>query len=68
MTNSNRVRSYFYFTGESIDGDIIAFDTPNAITQLHAEFIAKKALREVGGGHIDIYFSETDEFAFDVEV
>jgi len=63
-----RIKSYFYFTGETIDGDIIEFDTPNAITQLHAELLAKKKLRELGGGHIDVFFSETDEFAFDVEI
>lgn len=64
----SRIKSYFYFTGETIDGDLIQFDTEKAITSLHAELLAKKALRELGGGHIDVWYSETDEFAFDVEV
>lgn len=63
-----RVKSYFYFTGETIDGDEIYFETDEAVSQLYAEFLAKKELRDLGGGHIDAWFSETDEFAFGVEV
>ena len=63
----NRVKSHFYFTGETVDGDEIFFETDKAVSQLQAEFLAKKELRNLGG-HIDAWFSETDEFAFDVEV
>ena len=38
------------------------------MTNLYAEFKAKAILRECGGGHIDAWYAETDEFAFDVEV
>lgn len=67
-SGQHRIKSYFYFTGETVDGDIIEFETSKAVTQLYAELLAKKELRELGGGHIDAWFSETDEFAFDVEV
>jgi hypothetical protein len=63
-----RIKSYFYFTGETIDGDEIYFETETAVSQLFAEFFAKEELRDLGGGHIDAWFSETGEFAFDVEV
>ena len=63
-----RVKSYFYFTGETIDGDEIFFETEEPVSQLYAEFLANKELRDLGGGHIDAFLSETDEFVFDVEV
>ena len=69
MSNpAHEVKSYFYFTGEDIDGNTFFYETEKAITLLHAELEAKKLLREVGGGHIDMWYSETDEFAGDVEV
>lgn len=69
MSNPAReIKSYFYFTGEDIDGNTLFHETEKPITLLHAEFEAKKLLREVGGGHIDMWYSETDEFAGDVEV
>lgn len=62
------MRSYFYFTGETIDGDIIEFSTEKAVTVDYAEALAKRTLRTIGGGHLDAWYSETDEFAFDVEI
>lgn len=33
-----------------------------------AEVWARLILEDLGGGHVDVFYSETDEFAFDVEV
>ena len=62
------ILSYFYFTGETIDGDLLELETPNAITEKAAKAMAIAELEEWGGGHLDAFFAETDEFAFDVEV
>ena len=62
------VLSYYYFTGEDVDGDEIFFETFKAVTDKEAQNLAIAELNEVGGGHIDAWYSETDEFAFDVEV
>lgn len=64
----NRIKSYFYFTGEDIDSNLIEISWGKPMTNLCAEFKAKAILRECGGGHIDAWYAETDEFAFDVEV
>lgn len=61
------ILSYFYFTGETCDGDYLEFSFETPMTQSHAEKVAKKILQE-SGGHLDAWFAETDEFAFDVEV
>lgn len=63
-----RIKSYFYFTGEDVDGNLIEISWGKPMTNLYAEFKAKEILRECGGGHIDAWYAETDEFAFDVEV
>lgn len=62
------MKSYFYFTGENLDGDYIEFDTSEAVTIETAKDICYRELKDVGGGHIDAWFSETDEFAFEAEV
>ena len=63
------VRSYYYFTGETVDGDEIYFETTEAVTEEFAREWAEKELNYFQcGGHIDVWYSETDEFAFDVEV
>lgn len=62
------MKSYFYFTGENFDGDYIEFETSEAVTIETAKDICRRELKVVGGGHIDAWFSETDEFAFEVEV
>ena len=62
------ILSYYYFTGETVDGDEIYFETFKAITDEEAQNLATADLAEVGGGHIDAFYAETDEFAFDVEV
>lgn len=64
----NRIKSYFYFTGEDVDDNLIEISWGEPMTNLCAEFKAKAILRECGGGHIDAWYAETDEFAFDVEV
>lgn len=64
----DRILSYFDFTGESVGGEYLEFSFDKPMTQLHAEFAAKDMLREFGGGHLDAWFAETGEFAFDVEV
>lgn len=63
-----RILSYFYFTGEDIDGNYIEADWPKPMSDLQAEFEAKAILRHVGGGHIDAWYSETDELAFSIEI
>lgn len=62
------IKSYFYFTGENIDGDILDVSLAYPMTTQQAKIEAEKELKENGGGHIDVWYSETDEFAFDVEV
>lgn len=64
---NDTTRSYFYFTGETVEGEILEFETETPVTRAEAELKAKEVLREVGGGHIDVWYSETDEYAFDVE-
>lgn len=64
----DRILSYFDVTGETVDGEIIELSWANPMTQLHAEFAAKELLRDLGGGHLDVWFAETGEFAFDVEI
>lgn len=64
----SEIRSYYYFTGETVDGDFIDFDTAEAITEAEAKDFAAKELSFLGGGHLDAYYTETDEFAFDVEI
>lgn len=65
---NDRIKSYFDFTGEDINGNSIEISWGEPMTDLYAEFKAKAILRECGGGHIDAWYAETDEFAFDVEV
>lgn len=58
----------YYFTGETIDGDEIYFETSEAITKEFAREWAEKELEYLNGGHIDVWDTETGDFAFDVEV
>ena len=62
------ILSYYDFTGENVDGEYIEFDTTKAITEEEAKNIARFMLICAGGGHIDAWYAETGEFAFDVEV
>jgi hypothetical protein len=64
----DRILSYFDFTGEDIDGNYIEDSFCEPMTLLRAEFEVKRILRGCGGGHIDVWYAETGEFAFDVEV
>ena len=61
------ILSYYDFTGETIDGEYIDFSTTNAITEEEAKNFARLELKRVEGGHIDAWYAETGEFAFDVE-
>jgi len=60
-------RDYYYFTGETLDGDLISFESMEPITEEFAKWKAYDAIRPYGG-HIDAFYAETDDFAFDVEV
>ena len=62
------IKSYYYFTGETVDGDLIEFESSDAITEDEAKDYAAKELSFLDGGHVDAFYSETDEFAFDVEI
>lgn len=63
-----RERHNFYFVGENVEGEIFCHEPDSPMSQLHAELTAKQILREMGGGHLDVFDSDTDEFIFDVEV
>ena len=65
---TKEIKSYYYFTGENIDGDLIEGSTSVAMTDENMRDYARAILREYGGGHLDVWYSETDEFAFDMEV
>lgn len=62
------IKSYYYFTGETVDGEFIDAEPEFAITKKDAYAKAYALLKDLGGGHLDAWYSETDEFAFDVEV
>jgi hypothetical protein len=62
------ILSYYDFTGENIDGEYIEVSTLEAVTEEEAKNIARLELKYEGGGHIDAWYAETGEFAFDVEV
>ena len=62
------ILSYYDFTGENVDGEYIEFSTAKAMTEEEAKDIAYFELKCAGGGHIDAWYAETGEFAFDVEV
>lgn len=68
IVKGNRIASYFDMTGETIEGEIIEVSFDKPMTLLRAEFEAKKLLRELGGGHLDIWYAETGEFAIDIEI
>ena len=63
-----RKKYNLYFVGENVDDEFFCHELDRPVSQLHAEFLAKRLLREMGGGHIDVFDSDTDEFIFDVEV
>ena len=63
-----RERHNYYFVGETINDEFFCHELDRPVSRLHAEFLAKKMLREMDGGHIDVFDSDTDEFIFDVEV
>lgn len=66
----DRILSYFDFTGEDVEGNYIEGSFSEPMTTLRAEFEIKRILRECGGGHVDVWYAETEEFAFafDVEI
>lgn len=66
--NPMREKFNFYFVGETVEGEIFSHELDRPMSQLHAELVAKKFLRELGGGHLDVFDSDTDNFIFDVEV
>ncbi|MBO6261183.1 MAG: hypothetical protein J6N95_01075 [Bacilli bacterium] len=63
-----REKFNFYFVGETIEDEIFYHEPDHPMSKLHAELAAKKLLRELGGGHLDAFNSDTDEFVFDVEI
>lgn len=62
------IKSYYYFTGETVDGEFVDADPDRPMTKKEAEKYAQQILEDLGGGHLDAWYSETDEFAFDVEI
>ena len=73
------MKEYYDFVGESVDGDIIEDSSSIPLTQDEARSYATRLLKQFGGGHIDVMFSDCDSnifyndpffssFAFDVEV
>lgn len=62
------ILSYYNFTGENIDGEYIEFSTAKAVTEEEAKDIARLELKYEDGGHLDAWYAETGEFAFEVEV
>lgn len=62
------ILSYYDFTGENIDGEYIEFSTLEAVTEEEAKNIAVRELKYVDGGHIDAWYAETGELAFEIEV
>ena len=61
------VLSYYDFTGENIDGEYIEYHS-GPLTDKEAKDFAKFCLEVEDGGHIDAWYAETGEFAFDVEI
>lgn len=47
---------YWIFEGETVDGDLIYKDI-DGCNVTAAKYYAKKFLKEVGGGHIDILWN-----------
>jgi len=64
----NDVKFYYYFTGETVDGEFVDADPDRAMTKREAKKYARQILKDLDGGHLDAFYSETDQFAFDVEV
>ena len=72
------MKEYYDFVGETIDGDIIEDSSNIPLTLDEAKSYATRLLKQFGGGHIDIMYSDADMiedgdffysgFAFDVEV
>lgn len=62
------ILSYFYLVGETIEDEHVYSETALPFTLEGAEVWARLILEDLGGGHVDVFYSETDEFAFDVEV
>lgn len=62
------ILSYFYLVGETIEDEHVYAETALPFTLEGAEVWARLILEDLGGGHVDVFYSETDEFAFDVEV
>lgn len=64
----NGILSYYYFEGESIYGDFIEGSTSTAMTDDDMIEYATAILKEYHGGHLDVFYSETDELTFFIEL
>lgn len=62
------ILSYFYLIGETVEDEQVYATTALPLTLEDAEDWVCLALEDSNGGHVDVFYSETDEFAFDVEV
>lgn len=60
--------SYFDFTGEALDCTPIEISWDEPMTLQQAIVCATDILENFIGGHIDIWYAETGEFACEVEV
>lgn len=66
--SSPRKTYSLYFVGETVEGEIVCVEPERPMSQLRAELYAKNILRELGGGHLDAFNNDNDDFLFDVEV
>lgn len=62
------IKFYYYFTGETVDGEFVDADPDRPMTSKEAKEYARQILEDLNGGHLDVFYSDTDKFAFDVEV
>ena len=64
----NSIKSYYYFTGETIEGDYLDYSFSEPMTEEAARKWAEEELINCGGGYLDIWRDEDDELTFDVKV
>ena len=53
------MKEYYDFVGETIDGDIIEESSSIPLTKEEAKSYATRLLKQFGGGHIDVMFSDS---------
>lgn len=53
------MKEYYDFVGETVDGDIIEDSCGIPLTQDEARSYATRLLKQFGGGHIDVIYSDS---------